>query len=91
MFDITTPLQGLLFDIGGMYRPCDDPSVLERFKTSFLNGYEQENHIDSFWLNEFDTFVQYRRILLFTVLQDYLDTNPPLKDAFKAMIASKKI
>lgn len=84
--DITTPLQGMLFDYGGMHRPCEDPERIKRFVSSFLNGYELENHLAASWLKQFETFIAYRRLLLFTVMQNDLSTKPPLKEAFKAAI-----
>ncbi|HZW49361.1 MAG TPA: phosphotransferase [Bacillota bacterium] len=86
MSDITTSLQGMLFDYGGIHRSCEEPERIKRFVSSFLNGYEQENHLTQAWLNEFETFIAYRRLLLFTVMQDDLETNPPLKEAFKTAI-----
>ncbi|MCE5195905.1 MAG: phosphotransferase [Negativicutes bacterium] len=86
MSDIATTLQGMLFDYGGMHCPCTKPEPIKRFVAAFLNGYEQENHLAPAWLNQFETFVSYRRLLLFTVLQDSLNTKPALKEALKAAL-----
>ncbi len=83
MQDITVPAQGLMFDTtGGMIAPFSDKDRLKRFYDSFLNGYEIENHLDSKWLKELDTFIKYRRMLLFTCMQGWLNTEPKLKQGF---------
>ena len=41
-----------------------------------------EDDLDSLWVREIQTFLDYRRLLLFTVMQDYLNTNHELKDSF---------
>lgn len=85
--DIVVPAQGIMFDLcGGMHRPLDAIEPLKRFFDLFINGYEQENHLDEIWLKQINTFIDYRRLLLFTVMQDYLNTNIPLKESFIAMI-----
>jgi Ser/Thr protein kinase RdoA (MazF antagonist) len=79
--DITTPAQGIMFDItGGMLSPLHDSTRLKRFFDSFVNGYEKENHLADFWYKEITTFINYRRLLLFTCMQDWLNTEPGLKD-----------
>jgi len=81
--DITTPAQGIMFDItGGMLSPLRDTKRLKRFFDSFINGYEKENHLADFWYNELTTFINYRRLLLFTCMQDWLNTNTELKSNF---------
>ncbi|MCJ7736395.1 MAG: phosphotransferase [Anaerolineae bacterium] len=40
------------------------------FLTSFMDGYEAENHLDETWLQELPTFLNYRQLLLFTVFTD---------------------
>lgn len=40
------------------------------FLTSFMDGYEAENHLDAVWLQELPTFLKYRQLLLFTVFTD---------------------
>jgi Ser/Thr protein kinase RdoA (MazF antagonist) len=85
--DITVPAQGIMFDLsGGMHRSVTSIEPLKRYFDSFINGYEQENHLEEMWLKEINTFIDYRRLLLFTVMQDYLKTNLPLKESFIAMI-----
>lgn len=85
--DITVPAQGIMFDLsGGMYKPVDHSEPLKKYFDYFINGYEQEYHLEDRWFKEIPTFINYRRLLLFTVMQDYLNTNLPLKEAFIAMI-----
>jgi len=54
--------------------PLDEPVRRERFAedflTSFLRGYEGENHLADSWLRELPTFAKYRQLLLFTVFTD---------------------
>jgi Ser/Thr protein kinase RdoA (MazF antagonist) len=81
--DITTPAQGIMFDItGGMSSPLSDAQRLKRFFDGFINGYEKENHLTNFWYNELTTFVNYRRLLLFTCMQDWINTKPEVKSNF---------
>jgi len=40
------------------------------FLDSFMEGYEQENHLDEVWLRELPTFLKYRQLLLHTVFAD---------------------
>lgn len=83
LHDVTTPLQGLMFEeAGGMLSPLGDGARLGRFLSSFLEGYERENHLDLFWCERITQFVNYRRLLLFTVMQDWLDTRAELKKGF---------
>lgn len=88
--DIAVALQGLLFSAaGGMISPVADYNAIKRAVTNFMTGYEQENHLDDFWLTQIDTFVNYRRLLLFTVMQDWLDTNVELKQKFRCSIENE--
>jgi len=81
--DITVPVQGILFDLsGGMFNDVYNKEPIKRYFDEFLNGYESENHLDDFWLTQIDTFINYRRMLLFTCMQGYLDTNEQLKKGF---------
>lgn len=85
--DITVPLQGIMFDkSGGMCGPIYNREPLKKFLHNFIEGYETENHLDDIWMKEHNTFVNYRRLLLFTCMQDYLNTNAELKNGFLSMI-----
>lgn len=85
--DITVPVQGILFDLsGGMINEVFDKEPLKYFFNQFLNGYETENHINDFWLGQIDTFIQYRRLLLFTCMQDYFEDNLKAKENFLSVI-----
>lgn len=81
--EITTPAQGIMFDIvGGMLSPFSDEDRLKRFFNSFINGYETQNHLDDKWYQEIPMFLNYRRMLLFTCMQDWIHTEPELKANF---------
>jgi Ser/Thr protein kinase RdoA (MazF antagonist) len=85
--DIAIATQGLLFvKTGGLSRPLVDGAPLRVFLEAFMQGYETENHLDSFWLGQVNLFISYRRLLLFTVMQGWLGTKPDLRAAWKAMI-----
>lgn len=86
MTDISIALQSALFNWGGLERPVGDAGALQRFLARFLLGYEREHHLDSQWLARLDLFVNYRRMLLFTVMQDWLDTNDEARESWKRMI-----
>lgn len=85
--DILLPVQGLLFDVtGGMMSPISKPEILKEFYRYFLEGYRTENEIDDFWLSQLGTFLEYRRLLLYTVLQDWLSNDKGANKAFLNMI-----
>jgi amicoumacin kinase len=85
--DIIVPVQGILFDLsGGMFHPVYNRDPIDRYFDQFLRGYETENHIDDFWLKQIDTFINYRRLLLFTCMQGFISQNVDLKNGFLSMI-----
>lgn len=85
--DIITPAQGLMFDIvGGIVSPLSDIDRLKHFFDCFINGYEAHHHLQKKWYDEIPIFLNYRRMLLFTCMQDWLDTQPELKMNFKKNI-----
>lgn len=85
--DILLPIQGLLFDVtGGMFSPIEQPEVLTTFYEHFLEGYQTENELDAFWLEQLGTFLEYRRLLLYTILQGWLSQDEKANEAFLNMI-----
>ena len=85
--DILLPVQGLLFDVtGGMMGPVSKPDILKKFYSSFLAGYKTENNLDEFWLKQLGVFLEYRRLLLYTVLQGWVSHDQRANDAFIEMI-----
>lgn len=85
--DILLPVQGLLFDVtGGMMKPVSKPEVLKKFYKHFLEGYQTDNVLDSFWLEKLGLFLEYRRLLLYTVLQGWLSNDKKADEAFLGMI-----
>jgi amicoumacin kinase len=88
--DIAIAFQAMLFmKTGGMERPLVDRRPLLNFLRDFKAGYEQENHLDPYWWTQIDLFIHYRRMLLFTVMQDWLDTVPETRATWKEMILSE--
>lgn len=85
--DILLPVQGLLFDVtGGMMSPITKPDVLQEFYKHFLEGYRTENEPDKFLLGQLGVFLEYRRLLLYTVLQGWLTNDKGADEAFLNMI-----
>lgn len=85
--DILLPVQGLLFDVtGGMMTPISKPEVLQEFYRHFMEGYRTEKELDTFWLGQLGVFLEYRRLLLYTVLQDWLSNDREADEAFLNMI-----
>ena len=81
--EITTPAQGIMFDItGGMFTEVQEKERLKRFFDSFINGYEKQNHLEQMWYDKIPLFMNYRRMLLFTCMQDWLNTMPDIKNGF---------
>ena len=85
--DILLPVQGLLFDVtGGMMNPVKNMDVLNKFYTYFLKGYRTENEIDKFWFDQLGVFLEYRRLLLYTVLQGWVSNDKGADEVFLKMI-----
>ena len=71
---------------GGLNRPISDTKPLKILFDNFKDGYETENHLDEIFLKKMDLFIDYRRMLLFTVMQDWLESKPYVKKIWKTMI-----
>lgn len=85
--DISIAMQHMLFGIsGGMERPMNNPEPLRAFIDSFMEGYEKENHLEDHWISKIDLFTNYRRMLLYTVMEDWINTQPGLKASWKKLI-----
>lgn len=85
--DILLPAQGLIFDVaGGMNRPIVNQDAIKRFYDQFLTGYERENHISNQWLDHMEIFLNYRRILLFTVMQGWMEQDEVARNSFLELI-----
>ncbi len=88
--DIAIACQSVLFSMsGGMERPLRDRAKLRAFLNHFMEGYAQENHLAAEWLDRLDLFIAYRRLLMFTVMQDWLQTRPDVRASWKQMILSQ--
>lgn len=79
----------LVFLTGGLSKPLHNRRKLHAFLGYFLEGYRRENPLPSEWINRLDLFIAYRRILLFTVMQGWLQTQPEMRAAWKQMILSE--
>lgn len=87
--DIAIACQSILFtQTGGMERPVQDRPRLQKFFRVFMAGYEQEHHLPAEWLGRLDHFIAYRRLLLFTVMQGWLRSQPARLAAWRQMILS---
>jgi amicoumacin kinase len=88
--DISIALQSVLFrQSGGMDEPLHDPLAARRFLVHFMEGYQTENQLDRAWLAQLDLFINYRRALLFTVMQDWIETKPELHARWKNMVLTE--
>jgi Ser/Thr protein kinase RdoA (MazF antagonist) len=88
--DIAIACQNILaFLSGGMAAPVHNRDKLLNFLDFFLEGYSRENRLTSEWLNRLDLFIAYRRILLFTVMNDWIQSQPKLHATWKQMILSQ--
>lgn len=79
----------LIFLSGGMNGPVHHRDKLLGFLEFFMEGYSRENRLASEWLERLDLFIAYRRILLFTVMNDWIQSNPKLHASWKQMILSQ--
>jgi hypothetical protein len=59
------------------------------FLSFFMEGYEREHHLSSEWVDRLDLFIAYRRILLFTVMHGWIQSQPELHTSWKQMILSQ--
>ena len=76
----------LIFLSGGLHGPVHHRGRLLEFLACFLEGYERENHLPAAWLNRLDLFIAYRRILLFIVMYDWVQSQPELHASWKQMV-----
>ena len=88
--DIAVAIQSVLFTLsGGMERPVKNKEALLRFVSYMLKGYYKECEMPNDALNTIDLFISYRRLLLFTVMQDWLKTKPDMLNSWKKMVIEK--
>jgi Ser/Thr protein kinase RdoA (MazF antagonist) len=88
--DIAIACQSVLFSMtGGMERPLQDRARLRAFLDFFLEGYARENHLSAEWLDRLNLFIAYRRLLMFTVMQDWLEAKPDVRHGWKQMILTE--
>ncbi len=88
--DITIAFQSVLFaQTGGLDRPVQDLDKLLQFAELFLKGYEREHHLSPEWLDRFDLFIAYRRILMFIVMNGEISSHPEARTTWKQMILTQ--
>jgi amicoumacin kinase len=88
--DISIAMQEMLFDVtGGIERPVYNSEPIRPTLDAFMRGYRTEHQLDDFWLDHLDLFISYRRILLWSVLQDFLGSKPDVKKSWKEMILTE--
>lgn len=87
--DLAIAIQGVLFTRGGgMDRPVEKPDVIRWFTDNLLSGYARENTLTYEMTSNLNLFIDYRRLLLFTVMQDWLNTKPEAKKSWLRMISA---
>ena len=84
--DIPTAMQYTLFTFGGMDRPWTDTEPHREFFTAFMEGYTAETNLDVSLAKELDSFLQYRRLLMFTVMNGSMHGRPEDRAAWKNLI-----
>ncbi len=85
--DIVSVLQRLMFkECGGMYKPVSNKKFIEHFLQVFIDGYSKENHIDKIFIENINTFINYRRLIVYVSMESYLDRNVKIKNSFLKMI-----
>ena len=90
MTDISIALQMTLFTTsGGMERPVNNRRAIPAFLNAFRKGYEEENRLDDFWWQQLDLFINYRRALLYTVMQGWISRNAEANARWKDMILTE--
>lgn len=85
--DIVSVLQRLMFkECGGMYKPITNEGFIKEFLKVFIEGYRKENYIDKVFIENINTFINYRRLLVYVSMENYLDKNIEIKKSFLEMI-----
>lgn len=85
--DLAIAIQSVLFTQGGgMERPVSDQAAIDRFVGWLLEGYAQENTLTPDITGSLELFIAYRRVLLYTVMQDGLKARPAAREAWRQMI-----
>lgn len=85
--DVAITLQAIMFkNTGGLDRPVTDIDPLIKFLATFVRGYRIENDLPDFWLEQIDLFINYRRLLLYTVMQDWLNKTAKYRSSWRKMI-----
>ena len=88
--DLAIAIQSVLFTkSGGMSEPLRDQEALDYFVTQLLTGYRRENTLSKVMTAQINTFIKYRRVLLFTVMYSWLLTKPELFSSWKDMIMTQ--
>jgi len=88
--DIAIACQSILiFHSGGLNRSVTHRDRLLNFLTVFMQGYRQENQLPVEWIDHLDTFIAYRRILHFIVMNDYLRKRPKRQKVLKDLILTQ--
>lgn len=81
--DIVTPIERFMFkDWGGMYTPIINMDLIKHFLYVFISGYIEENCIDKIFIEEINTFIDYKRIIAYITMEKYLEGNEKVKNKF---------
>ncbi len=88
--DIAIACQSILGSVsGGMGGPVHDQEKLNGFLRFFMEGYAREHHLASEWLARLNLFIAYRRILMYIVMHDWIQSQRALHASWKQMILAQ--
>ncbi|SFU48129.1 Ser/Thr protein kinase RdoA involved in Cpx stress response, MazF antagonist [Clostridium sp. DSM 8431] len=81
--DIVSIIQRVMFnECGGIYKPITNEKFSTNFLETFIKGYREENYLDEVFIKEIDTFINYRRLIVYVSMENYLDNNLAIKRGF---------
>lgn len=81
--DIVSIVQRVMFnECGGLYKSIVNEEFLVNFLETFIKGYREENYLDDIFIKEINTFINYRRLIVYVYMESYLDNNLAVKRGF---------
>ncbi len=85
--DLAIAIQSVLFTLGGgIDRPVQNKKAIAFFTDALFAGYQEENDLIPEIKDAVNLFIDYRRLLLFTVMEEWLNSQPEVRAGWKALI-----